>query len=203
MHLISETALNFVDGTMGEAENRFWTKHVDSCSPCAVEVQEWAELAQWVKGSHLLDAPEHVLAQARGVIHVPLKTPESRPSLGQIFATIIFDSFAQPAWAGVRAPTLVAGGPVLRQLVLRAEDFDIHIRMSTLENHRELLGQILPRGNSAFVQTAKLHLRQKDERVGSTTTNDLGEFRFNDIPDGSLSLQVDLPNRTLITALVM
>ena len=203
MHLISETALNFVDGTMAEAENRFWTKHVDSCSRCAIEVQEWAELAQWVKGSHLLDAPEHVQALARGIIHAPLKTPESRPSLGQIFATIIFDSFAQPACAAVRAPTLVGGGPVFRQLVLRAEDFDIHIRMSTLENHRELLGQILPRGNRVFVQNAKLHLRQKDERVGSTTINDLGEFRFSDIPDGSLSLQVDLPNRTLITALVM
>jgi len=31
--------------------------------------------------------------------------------------------------------------------------------------------------------------------------NDLGEFEFRSVPDGQLSLQIDLPHLTVITAL--
>ena len=89
----------------------------------------------------------------------------------------------------------------MRQVVLQAEEFDIHIRISTLEDRRDLLGQILPRGNRGFINDARLHLRQDGERIGSVRANDLGEFHFTDVPEGMLSLQIDLPNVTVISAL--
>ncbi len=206
MHLISETALDLIDGTMAQAERRFWTNHLESCSQCAVELNDWAELTQWVKGSHLIDAPEQVQTLAMGIIK-PRKTLETRRPLQQILATVVFDSFAQPAWASVRGRTVeqtVSDEPLCRELVLAAVEFDIHVRISTSEQRRQLLGQILPRDNKTFfVENAKLHLRQRDERIGCATMNDLGEFWFTDIPDGSLSLQIDLPHRIIICALGM
>ena len=187
MHFNSETALDLVDGTMALAEHRFWKTHIESCSECAVELHGWSTLAGWVKRVHLLNAPAAVLASGRQIFQTR-RTPEFRPFLRQIVASIIFDSFAQPAVAGARA--VVAEGPfLLRQVV------------STLEDRRDLLGQILPRGNRGFINDARLHLRQDGERIGSVRANDLGEFHFTDVPEGMLSLQIDLPNVTVISAL--
>jgi hypothetical protein len=33
--------------------------------------------------------------------------------------------------------------------------------------------------------------------------DDMGEFHFSDVPDGDLSLQIDLPNLTVIGALTV
>ena len=84
---------------------------------------------------------------------------------------------------------------------MQAEEFDIYLKITAFKEHRELLGQILPRGSNTFVNDATLHLRQNDERVGSANVNDLGEFQFSNFPDGLLSLQIDLPNLTIITTL--
>ena len=200
MHFNSETALDLVDGTMALAEHRFWKTHIESCSECAVELHGWSTLAGWVKRVHLLNAPADVLVSGRQIFQTR-RTPEFRPFLRQIVASIIFDSFAQPAVAGARAELVAEGSVLWRQVVLQAEEFDIHIRISTLEDRRDLLGQILPRGNRGFINDARLHLRQDGERIGSARANDLGEFHFTDVPEGMLSLQIDLPNVTVISAL--
>jgi hypothetical protein len=106
-----------------------------------------------------------------------------------------FDSFAQPAFAGAR------GVAEARQVVLRAEEFDIHVKVWGERAQRHLVGQILARGQSSFVQSARLHLLRNGERFESTLIDRLGEFHFDDVPDGLLSLQIDLPHLTVVGAL--
>src|SRR5262245_18548167 len=95
-----------------------------------------------------------------------------RTTIRQVVASLIYDSFAQPAFAGAR------GQQSSRQVVLRAEEFDIHVKVSETGESRELLGQIHARGSHSFVQSANLHLLQNGERVTSAQANDLGEFHF-------------------------
>ena len=197
MHLNSETALDLIDGTISEAERHFWQKHLDSCRECTAELNEWSALIRWARRAKLVSAPPDVLASAKRLYEV---SQESRPSVRQIVASIIFDSFAQPATAGIRAG-VAAGQIVFRHVVLRAEEFDIHVRIATVEDHLQLLGQILPRGSRTFIKGAWLHLRREEERLGSVELNHLGEFQFNNIPDGLLSLQIDMPHVTVISAL--
>jgi hypothetical protein len=85
--------------------------------------------------------------------------------------------------------------------VLQAEEFDIHIRLSTFEDHLDLLGQILPRDTGGFVRNANLYLRHDEDRISSANVNELGEFQFSDVPSGMLSLQIDLPTVTIISTL--
>jgi hypothetical protein len=94
----------------------------------------------------------------------------------------------------------VRGEPEERQLVLKMKDFEIHVRMWSENYGREVLGQIQPYG-STIVNSARLHLLQRGERINSTQVNDLGQFRFSYVPDGSLSLQVELPHLIAIGAL--
>ena len=76
-------------------------------------------------------------------------------------------------------------------------DFPCRLKV---EDHRELFGQILPR-DGGFVKDASVHLQNEEERIGSAELNSLGEFLFTRIPDGLLSLQIDLPYVTVISAL--
>jgi len=108
----------------------------------------------------------------------------------------VFDSLAQPALAGARG-----GATMSRQMVVRAEGFDIHLKIWGPGSARRMAGQVLARGESAFVQGARLHLIRDGERYISTTVDKFGEFEFRMVPDGFLSLQVDLPHLTVVGTL--
>jgi len=88
-------------------------------------------------------------------------------------------------------------------MVLRAADFDVRIRVSSSEERRDLLGQILPLRNANLVHDARVHLRKGEDRLGSAVANEIGEFQFDDVPQGMLSLQIDLPRLTVISALTL
>jgi hypothetical protein len=88
-----------------------------------------------------------------------------------------------------------------RQVVMRAEEFDIHIKVWNDGERRKMLGQLLPRQGKEFARPARFHLLREGARVGSTVTDETGEFYFEQVPEGDLSLQIDLPNITVIGAL--
>jgi hypothetical protein len=110
-------------------------------------------------------------------------------------AFTFFDSQAQPALAGMRGPTDA------RHLVLRAEGFDIHVKIGGAAPKRQMTGQILARGGTLPVGGARLHLLREGERLAVTTADKLGEFTFKDVPEGQLSLQIDMPHLTVVGAL--
>jgi hypothetical protein len=202
MHLNSETALNLADGTMSRLEKPYWDNHLESCNECSSKLNVWTELLESISRSHLISAPDDLVASAKEIYRAKKKIGEVRASLREIVASVIFDSFAQAPEATVRAEAATYQQQLaMRQVVFQAEDYDIYVRVSMFEDHRDLLGQILPRDSQAFINDANLYLRHDDERIASTAVNELGEFQFCDVPDGMLSLQIDLPNMTIISAL--
>ena len=105
---------------------------------------------------------------------------------------------AASATAGAR------GAGSSRQLVLRAAEFDIHVKISGQPENRQIAGQILTRGEKGFVDTARVYLLYNGNRIQSASVDPLGEFEFESTPEeseGLLSLQIDLPNLTVIGAL--
>jgi hypothetical protein len=200
MHLNSETALNLADGTMNEIEKAYWEKHLESCGDCAAGYRVWADLIESVTRAHLISAPDALVASAKQIFRT--NKEGVRTSLRETVASVIFDSFIQTAAATIRAQAATDEQQVAtRQVVFQAEDYDIYVRVSMFEDHRDLLGQILPLDNQGFINDANLYLRHDDERIASTAVNQLGEFQFCDVPKGMLSLQIDLPNMTIISAL--
>jgi hypothetical protein len=189
----TDVALDFVEGRMETALEGFWHRHIETCAECAAEVDEWKLFSRLAKRRHLDSAPDAVLASTIALFEH--RAQMDKPSLREILASMVFDSFAQPAFGGAR------GEATARQLVLRAEEFDIHVRIWTTENGREMLGQIQSRSDDCFTADAHLHLLHNGERIGSSDLNDLGEFYFALVPDGFLSLQIDLPHLTVIGAL--
>jgi len=119
-----------------------------------------------------------------------------RPNIRRIVATLVFDSFAQPALAGARGGAVSA-----RQMVLRAEGFDIHLRIWAEPPGRKMVGQILARKDGGSVEGTQLHLLHQEERFDTVTADKFGEFEFQEVPDGPLNLQIDLPFLTVVGTL--
>jgi hypothetical protein len=154
-------------------------------------------LDELLKRTNLENAPQSVLRRAERVFDRSESTPSSR-TLREVLASLVFDTLAQPALAGARGGTTAT---TQRQLVLRAEGFDIHLKMWGVTPGRRIAGQILARGESAFVSGARLHLIREGERYDSTTVDKFGEFEFETVPEGFLSLQIDLPHLTVVGTL--
>jgi hypothetical protein len=112
-------------------------------------------------------------------------------------ADIFFDTYAQSRIAGFRGGSSLPG----RQFVLRDQQFDIHIKISSKESLREIHGQLLARAGAAFVAAAQCHLLRNGVRFESTTTDEIGEFHFTRIPEGDLYIQIDLPDLTIVGSL--
>ena len=146
-----------------------------------------------LKPSDLRNAPGQ---DAEGAIEMsPFPSSEVERTIRCIPATIVFDSSRQASLADARGVLV----PV-RSLVLRTEDFDIHLQIRRERGHKEILGQILSRRRKDLAR-ARFHLLRNGEKLQAATADTLGEFNFTDVPEGDLNLQVDLPYLTIIGAL--
>jgi len=193
MHLTVDEALDLIEGRARESQITFWNAHSEICDDCRKRLETWREMHTRMGSLHLQDAPETLIRNAEAIFAAPSRLRV--PTLRQVLASIVFDSFAQPAVAGAR------GAATTRQIVMQAETFDIHLKISGDPNQRRVTGQVLARGESTFVGGAMLHLVRNGERFESTSVDKLGEFEFRGIPDGALSLQMDMPHLTIVGAL--
>src|SRR5215831_6220471 len=194
MHLSSEIALDLLEERLDAGQALFWKEHLEICPECTQEIGGWQQLGIDLERSHLKSASDQDLQKA---IQIYPQQPDGRRSrIRSILASVVIDTFLQPAMAGSRGSANSS-----RQLVMRAEEFDIHIKIWGELEHRRILGQLLPRSGDDFVRSARFHLLKNGERLESTTIDEMGEFHLTDVPEGDLSLQIDLPNLTVIGAL--
>jgi hypothetical protein len=182
LHLTTEAIIDLIEG-------RSNTPHAKECAECARRLDEWHQLHSRLRKSRLEAAPETLLNAAYDIL-VP--SPKVGRKIGRILASMIFDSFTQPAFAGAR------GAAAARQMVLRAAEFDVHVRISGKADSRQITGQVLSRGERGFTHAASVYLLHGGTRIRSGMLDAMGEFEFEDAPEGLLSLQIDLPTVTVI-----
>jgi hypothetical protein len=193
MHLSPEIALDLLEGRLLRDQEVFWQRHLAVCRECAAHVDGWRTMSVTLRRSHLKSASDEDLRRAVNIF--PPSPEKGASKVRSILASIVFDSFTEPAFAGAR------GVAAARQLVMHAEEFDIHVKIWGDTDDRQMLGQLLPRNGRNFENAARFHLLRNGERIDTTAVDDMGEFYFSNVPAGDLSLQIDLPNLTVIGAL--
>ncbi len=193
MHVTTQDTLDLLDGMAESEKASAINAHLAQCTDCTRLVEEWRQVHSRLGRPHLADAPAEFLKKADAIFEPPRQA--ARTTIRQVVASLVFDSFAQSAFAGAR------GSAEARQVVLRAENFDVHVKIFGDSMERQLIGQIFARNEASFPDAARLHLLQNGERVGMTMLDQFGGFQFEEIPQGALSLQIDLPHLTVIGAL--
>src|SRR2546428_8861022 len=109
-----------------------------------------------------------------------------------LIASIVFNSLTQASIKGFRGPM------ESQQIIFEAEDFRIHLRVSKPEEDRVILGLIMQESPKRFVSSTTVNLVLGSDRIDSTVTNSIGEFRFGRVPVGALTLEAQVSPRFVI-----
>jgi hypothetical protein len=126
---------------------------------------------------------------ARTVLDPPREL--RRPTPREIVAAILFDSLTEP-FADAR------GATDARQVVMRAEELDIHLKVSTNPSQHQIIGQVFARNQTEFLGSVRLHLLLNGKPFKTTWTDNFGQFQFDDVPQGVFRLHLDLPQLTVV-----
>jgi len=117
----------------------------------------------------------------------------------QFLAQLIFDSFSPARQAAVRSSP--ARSLLSRQMLFRAGDYDIDVRLEAAERDPFLqwIGQILNKQNEQDgAGGLDVHLVRLPEPAGpmidlQTATDSRGMFRLTDVPAGEYDLEIRVP----------
>jgi hypothetical protein len=60
------------------------------------------------------------------------------------------------------------------------------------------MGQVFARNETEFLNNACLQLSQDGKPVMTTWTDNFGVFQFDEVPEGELRLQIELPQLTIL-----
>ena len=191
-----EQLIDFLDRRLDEADAAAIATHTASCSACA-DVTGWYGRVRGITASDdSIAPPSWVLKRAVRIFDSQRRSsPGLTERIGQVIASLVFDSFARPALAGVRS-TETAN----RQLLYRAGDYSVDLQIARAEHWQlDLIGQVLEGGQTSFesVSGLKLDITRGGGVVFSAVTDEMGEFNVSGIEPGVYDLRVQLPEGSI------
>jgi len=162
--------------------------HLSECRECA-ELKGEIEVLIHELLTDISYEPPPELVQWGMTLFQPLIQPQTGSKLRKLIAALVFDTFElrlQPGVRGVAAPA--------RQLLFRAGDVDIDVRIESMEkdNRISMVGQVLSSTERLF-DGAPVKLESHGVIQRQTITNQVGEFSFDEVPKDTYHLSVDLP----------
>lgn len=186
-----ERLVDYLDNRLSEAEAAPVAAHLaGSCAPCS-ESREWYHNVRAVAATDdTVAPPPWVLKRAIRVFETHRDRPRLGARIGQAIASLVFDSFARPALAGIRS-TETAN----RQLLYNAGDYSVDLQIAPGDHTRaDLIGQVLRESEATFESVSGLRLEiARDGKVEfSAVTDEMGEFKVSGIEHGSYEMRVEL-----------
>ncbi|PYS37356.1 MAG: hypothetical protein DMG14_21505 [Acidobacteria bacterium] len=186
-HITIETLIDYVEGLSSDAEKSDIEAHLVSCLDCTEIKQELQSLVLQLRQDTFFEPPVGLVQWGINLFQpVVRRAPGGLP---KFIASLVFDTFEQPMFAGMRR----VGTPP-RQLLFRAGEIDIDVKIESMEanNRISLVGQVLPSATK-FFENAPVKLESHGIVRYSTKTNVIGEFSFDEVPKDTYHLSVDLP----------
>lgn len=185
-----EELLEYLHGAGAEAERAARAAHLETGCPQCLENQRWLlAVERLAAADDSITFPEQVIAR---VVSEFRKQAAARPPLRQLFVQLIFDSLFPQRLAPVRTAPGSETPAISRQVLYRAEGYDIDLRFERSDETEDLIGQVQA-GHRAPASPLPVQLWRDNEQTFSTQTNARGIFRFTGIPAGSYQLKIQVP----------
>ena len=186
-----EQLVDYLDNRLTEAESARVRAHLATdCQTCA-ETRDWYERMRAITASdESIEPPTWVLKRAVRIFETQHNRPRLVERIGQAVASLVFDSFARPAVAGVRSTETTN-----RQLLYRAGDYSIDLQVAPSDQSRaDLIGQVLREDETTFesVSGLRLEIARGGQKVYSAVTDAMGEFKISGMDCGTYDLRVEL-----------
>ena len=185
-HFDSTEWLDYLRGFVGEAKRGEMEQHRQKCAGCAGNISQLERLIATAKADAQYEVPEPAVHMARAIY--ALQRPAEVQLLPKVLAKLVFDSFREPALAGVRGQQRIA-----RQAMYEAGDYCVDIRMEQERGATTvaLVGQIVNRNlPEQKIADVPILLMAGKEILGRARSNSFGEFQLEYEPRQPLSLHV-------------
>ena len=186
-HVTIEHLINYIDGLAPDTEKTAIESHLMSCGECVELKQEFQALVSRLREEASFEPPAELVQWGVNLFQPVVRSAAG--ALPKFIAALIFDTFDQPMFAGMRR----VGTPP-RQLLFRAGEVDVDVKIESMEaNDRiSLAGQVLS-GAAKFFDNTPVKLESHGIVRYRTKTNVVGEFSFDEVPKDTYHLSVELP----------
>ena len=185
-HLTVEALLENIETMAVAGDATGAGAHLATCGRCREQAKELQELIHFLSEDIENEPPREVLEWGLQLFQ-PVLRPRPRAA-GRILqiARRVFDSYEQPL-EGIR--NLDTAG---RQLLYRAGNVDVDVRVEPVgEGRISLAGQFLSESES-FPESTAVRLESGGAVRFTTSTNAVGEFSFDDVPEATYHLTMDV-----------
>jgi len=184
-----ERLVDFVDKRLEAREAARVAAHIASgCGVCRETTVWYQRVRQTAETDDSSAPPSWVFKRALRIFETQRRSPGLTERIGNAIASLVFDSFARPALAGVRS-TETAN----RQLLYRANGYSIDLQITGVEqSSADLMGQVLNEHGEGFesVSGLKMELARNGNVMVSAATDDTGAFKLSGIGQGVYDLRV-------------
>jgi hypothetical protein len=174
---------DFLRGLNRDIDRSAMESHLaDGCPRCRRMVDVLGGVVAAARAEADYEPPESAVRLAMAIFQ------PSRPT--RLIARLIFDSFNQPALAGVRSQDRMT-----RHSIYEAGNYcvDLRIEHQRAGGTATIVGQLADRDNpGADAAKVKVLLKRRSETVASAACNRFGEFHLDYRPSPSLRLDVCL-----------
>jgi hypothetical protein len=162
------------------------------CTSCTDALAVWRSVSEVAGREAAYRPPDSLVRQARGAFAI---VGAAVPRRG-LAAILTFDSFLQPAPAGVRAASRGA-----RHLLYKAGRYVIRLRAEDAgAGVVSIVGQVVDEElPGTFLPEVTVMAFTGKKAIDQTVTNRLGEFAFDAAPAGGLQLAVGLAENAFLT----
>lgn len=185
-----ERLIDYLDNRLAEADRAGVATHLATgCAACG-ETRDWYASVRLMTSTDDSVAPPPWAFKRAIRIFDAAQRPRLAERIGQAIASLVFDSFARPALAGVRSSETAN-----RQLLYRAGDYSIDLQIAPSEETRAgLIGQVLREGEANFesVSGLKLEIARGKKPVYLAVTDEMGEFKVSGVEHGVYKLRIEL-----------
>jgi hypothetical protein len=181
--------MDYADGALPAPDRQEVEQHLAGCNDCNKQQQEFSQLIHYLQQDSTFEPPAGLVQWGEELFQPLLQAPKAG-RIRRIIAALVHDTLDQPMLAGVRR----AGIRPPRQLVFRAGDVDVDVRIETTEanNRISLVGQVLS-NTERFFDNTPVKLESHGVVRYKTVTNPVGEFSFEELPKDTYHLSVDVP----------
>lgn len=189
-HVNAGKLMEYMDGQLTDEAKALIDSHLRHCTDCSQVRDELHQFVTWLQSDASFEPPAEVLQWGMSLFQPMLQPKETVGGrVRKIVASLVFDTFDEPALAGVRR----VGAPP-RQLLFRAGDVDVDVKIESMETNDRisLVGQVLS-NHEKFFDNTPVKLESHGMVRYKTMTNFVGEFVFDEVPKDTYHLSVDLP----------
>jgi hypothetical protein len=193
-----EKLIDYLDSQIASAEAETVKAHLEGCHQCAAVAQWYEKVRAIAESDEMIEPPSWVARRAIRLFENRRSQSGIKEKLGRLVASLIFDSQAQTAIAGVRSTETMN-----RQLLYEADNYSIDVQISLSEEPRAgLVGQILRKDDLQFESVSRipLDLIREGQTIRSTLTSETGEFSIGEIDFGEYDLRIDLLDVSITVA---